>query len=121
VARFFCALFEFNAAEQRQSKTPARKFSAARGDERTSGRAPRGKISTRTTPSLRFHRKPIGSVDEKRFCHAAAATHGVNEVTGIRQLQLIVAAHRPDSGWWYHHDKFATHISVRFTNRHARA
>ena len=42
-------------------------------------------------PSLRLHRKPIGSADEKRFCHAAAATHGVNEVAGIRRLQLIVA------------------------------
>jgi hypothetical protein len=45
-------------------------------------------------PSLRFHRTPIGSADEKRFCHAAAATHGVNEIAGIRRLRLIVAAHR---------------------------
>jgi hypothetical protein len=55
------------------------------------------KTLARTTASLRFNLEPFGSTEDARLCHADAATHHVNGVAGIRELQLILAADWPDT------------------------
>jgi hypothetical protein len=48
--------------------------------------ARREKSSAQTMASLRFHHGRFGSTERLPACHAAAATHGVNRVAGIREL-----------------------------------
>src|ERR1700724_1928643 len=102
VAKLLFVFLEISAANSKQMPPQLSASVPAVAQPRPTERE---KSRVQSKPSLRFHRAQSGSAVETRHCHAATTTHRVNEVAGIRELQLILAAHQPDTRCWYHVDK----------------